>query len=93
MAKKNPGAPATPPRRRSTGTAPRRTTAAGATAPNPADAHSAPDSSSVHGQRNPTNEEIAEAAYHRYLSRGGRDGADFDDWLEAERELKTRKTR
>jgi hypothetical protein len=35
----------------------------------------------------PTAEEIAEAAYHRYLSRGGRDGADFDDWIEAERDL------
>jgi hypothetical protein len=38
----------------------------------------------------PTHQQISEAAYHRYLSRGGRDGADFDDWLEAERELRTR---
>ena len=38
----------------------------------------------------PSYEEIAEAAYHRYLSRGGGDGRDFDDWIEAERELKTR---
>ena len=38
----------------------------------------------------PTYEEIAEAAYHRYLSRGGGDGRDFDDWIEAERALKTR---
>ncbi len=38
----------------------------------------------------PSPEDIAEAAYHRYLSRGGHDGADFDDWVEAERELRSR---
>src|SRR5690349_11927580 len=38
----------------------------------------------------PTYEEIAEAAYHRYLSRGGGDGRDFEDWIEAEKALKTR---
>ncbi len=37
----------------------------------------------------PSFEEIAEAAYHRYLRRGGSDGADFDDWVEAEQELRT----
>jgi hypothetical protein len=40
---------------------------------------------------NPTYDEIAEAAYQRYLLRGGVDGRDFDDWLEAERELKARR--
>ena len=40
---------------------------------------------------NPTYDEIAEAAYQRYLQRGGIDGRDFDDWLEAERELKARR--
>jgi hypothetical protein len=40
--------------------------------------------------RRPTHEEIAEAAYHRYLSRGAEHGRDFDDWVEAERELKRR---
>lgn len=38
----------------------------------------------------PSYEEIAEAAYHRYLNRGGDHGADFDDWVEAERELRER---
>ena len=38
----------------------------------------------------PSRQEIAEAAYHRYLKRGGGDGRDFDDWLEAERELRGR---
>ena len=35
-----------------------------------------------------TEEKIRERAYHRYLERSGGDGLDFDDWLEAERELK-----
>jgi len=39
----------------------------------------------------PTYDEIAEAAYHRYLRRGGIDGQDFDDWVEAERELRSRR--
>ena len=38
----------------------------------------------------PTPGEIAEAAYHRYLQRGGQHGSDFDDWIEAERELRER---
>ena len=42
--------------------------------------------------REPTFEEIAEAAYHRYLKRGGTEGTGFDDWLEAERDLKSRPT-
>ena len=37
----------------------------------------------------PSEEEIRMRAYRRYLERGGEDGQDFDDWLEAERELKT----
>ena len=40
----------------------------------------------------PTYDEIAEAAYERYLRRGGGDGQDFDDWVEAERELRVRRT-
>ena len=30
---------------------------------------------------------IAMRAYELYLARGGADGGDFDDWLEAEREI------
>jgi hypothetical protein len=40
----------------------------------------------------PSYHEIAEAAYLRYVSRGGTAGSDFDDWLEAERELSQRYT-
>ena len=38
----------------------------------------------------PTLDQIAEAAYHRYLQRGGQHGHDFDDWLDAERSLRSR---
>ena len=38
----------------------------------------------------PTYEENAEAAYMRYLDRGGQHGYDLDDWIDAERSLKTR---
>jgi hypothetical protein len=48
---------------------------------------SAPDASPNH---RPTYDQIAEAAYLRYLRRGGGDGADFDDWVAAEQELKSR---
>jgi hypothetical protein len=41
----------------------------------------------------PSPHEIAEAAYHRYLSRGGGAGRDVDDWIEAERELRSRRSR
>jgi hypothetical protein len=39
----------------------------------------------------PTEEEIRARAYQMYLERGGGHGLDFDDWLRAERELKTRR--
>jgi hypothetical protein len=38
----------------------------------------------------PTHDEIAEAAYLRFLSRGASHGSDLDDWVEAERELSHR---
>jgi len=44
------------------------------------------------GVHNPTHGQIAEAAYRRYLNRGGEHGRDFDDWLEAEQELRSAKT-
>ena len=39
----------------------------------------------------PSEDEIRTRAYHRYLERGGGHGQDFDDWLEAERELRRSK--
>ena len=38
----------------------------------------------------PSYDDIARAAYQRYLSRGGDHGRDFDDWLEAEQALRKR---
>jgi len=38
----------------------------------------------------PTHDEIAEAAYRRYLNRGGEPGRDLEDWVEAEQELRHR---
>ncbi len=35
----------------------------------------------------PTTEQIQQRAYEIYLERGGEDGNDTEDWLQAEREL------
>ena len=78
----------------------RRTTTRRATAPgngpasadaadSAADMRIAGDIDSAAG-RTPSPEEIAEAAYRRYLERGGEHGRDFDDWVEAERSLRSR---
>jgi hypothetical protein len=39
-------------------------------------------------QHFPTPEEIQHRAYEIHLSRGGSDGHDFGDWLQAERDLR-----
>ncbi len=36
----------------------------------------------------PTREDIARRAYEIYAARGGTDGYDIEDWLQAERELR-----
>ncbi len=51
----------------------------------------AADSTSFSMASEPSEEDIRMRAYHRYLERGGRDGMDFDDWLQAERELRAGK--
>jgi hypothetical protein len=43
------------------------------------------------GTHGPSYDEIAQAAYQRYLERGGDHGRDYEDWLEAERELRSRR--
>jgi hypothetical protein len=48
-------------------------------------------SESVSMGSEPSEEDIRIRAYHRYLERGGVPGYDFDDWLEAERELRERR--
>ena len=39
-------------------------------------------------QAEPTIDQIAQRAYEIYQSRGGTDGQDMEDWLQAERELR-----
>ncbi len=39
----------------------------------------------------PSDEDIRQRAYLRFLQRGATHGADFDDWLEAERELRAKR--
>lgn len=36
----------------------------------------------------PSDDEVRERAYHRYLERGATPGNDLDDWVEAEKELR-----
>ncbi|HEV7511784.1 MAG TPA: DUF2934 domain-containing protein [Candidatus Acidoferrum sp.] len=36
----------------------------------------------------PTSEEIQSRAYQIYMERGGADGNDLEDWLQAEQELR-----
>lgn len=39
----------------------------------------------------PTDDEIRLRAYHRYLERGGEPGDEVDDWVEARKDLLTRR--
>ena len=47
------------------------------------------DASAPLTAREPSAEDIRVRAYHRYLERGAGDGGDFDDWVEAEKDLKS----
>ena len=42
------------------------------------------------GSSGSMNERIAQRAYQRYEERGREDGRDLEDWLEAEREVRSR---
>jgi DUF2934 family protein len=39
----------------------------------------------------PSDDDIRTRAYHRFLERGGGHGQHFDDWIQAERELRGKK--
>ena len=96
MAKKNADGTAPAPRRAT----PRRTTSkapaaapvdvASVTAVEPISSAADIGSVSAESHYQPTYDDIAQRAYERYLERGGGDGRDFDDWIEAERELARR---
>ena len=45
-------------------------------------------SGDLHLEQAPNEDDIRVRAYHRYLARGAGHGNDFDDWVEAERDLK-----
>lgn len=48
---------------------------------------SSPKSEPQTAEGNPTREEIELRAHQIYIERGGADGQDMEDWLQAEREL------
>jgi len=54
-------------------------------------AKAAPVPKAVSAPDEPSDEEIRLRAYHRYLERGGGHGMDFEDWLDAKRELQNKK--
>jgi len=58
-----------------------------ATAADPASPEQAP----MGPPSEPSDEDIRRRAYDRYLARGGNHGLHFDDWLEAEKELRNKK--
>lgn len=51
------------------------------------EAENAPENDEALAAPDVTNDEIAIRAYELYAARGGDHGHDWDDWLEAEREL------
>jgi len=51
--------------------------------------HKHPHQLNSDGKQNPEPKEIEHRAYEPYLDRGSDPGHDFDDWLRAERELKS----
>ena len=93
MPRTNSSQPSTPNRTRSRGPARSAAESSGSLQSSAVDAAADMSSSYANASsgENPTYDEIAEAAYQRYLQRGGVDGRDFDDWLEAERDLKARR--
>jgi hypothetical protein len=52
---------------------------------------STPTTESVQDSVQISHEQIALRAYEIYQERGGSDGADLDDWLQAERELQSQR--
>lgn len=57
----------------------------------PRKAKAAPAAPTEPAASEPSADDIRRRAYERYQQRGGNHGRHFDDWLEAEKELKSRK--
>jgi hypothetical protein len=83
----DPGAPAPPKPKRARTRAPVEQEPVGP----PADPASAPAEAIADAPAEPTADDIRRRAYQRYQQRGGNHGQHFDDWLEAERELRIKK--
>jgi hypothetical protein len=91
VAKKNTNETNTPPSAPKRAAAPRRTTKSADAVPVATAAEMSSNTTVEDARPRPSADEIAQAAYQRYLSRGGGDGRDFDDWIEAERELTSKR--
>ena len=59
--------------------------------PKPRKTKAAPARKSAPAGPEPTLDDIRRRAYERYQERGGNHGKHFDDWLEAEKELRSKK--
>ena len=57
------------------------------------EAASAPQAAGDTTAARPDADRVAMRAYELYMARGGGDGQDLEDWLEAEREVHDSKTR
>jgi hypothetical protein len=82
------------PARASRRRAPRETATGDTFTARPADDRppdAAADQSRAGSTAQPNEDDIRMRAYMRYLERGRLHGLEFDDWLEAERELKSKK--
>jgi hypothetical protein len=60
----------------------------GATGPANPRRPSTPKPNGNGGTSTVSSDEVARRAYEIYQSRGGQHGADFDDWIQAEKQLK-----
>jgi hypothetical protein len=93
---KNPVAPATPaaPARQRTSRAKREASApldvSTIARTEPLESAADTGNASSHQSPGPSHHDVAVAAYMRYLRRGGQAGDEFNDWIEAERELRDR---
>jgi len=92
MAKKTTSQPKTEPKAEATAAAapakPRVRTRAPKVATNNDVAADSLDTTSVSMASEPSEDDVRLRAYHRYLERGGGHGMDFEDWLQAKRELR-----
>jgi hypothetical protein len=81
---------AVPARRKSASTTRKERTVSKVESPVVSSAPAKSESAAVAGSSEPTYQEIAQLAYHRWVARGCPGGSAEADWLEAEQELRAR---